>query len=170
MIPPWDASNRKISKPRKTGVQPLTGTYFGSLHDRCTLVLSEEVRQQLGKVQTVLLTPGPDHCLWLTSPSRRGRVIAHLENSVPGGPEAQKARRLFFAQTEKVALSPDGRLLLPPRLVDYAGLSCELTVIGMDDYFEIWDSQRWQQYSRSHAGPVKTAPQNKATRDRWNRP
>jgi MraZ protein len=170
VIPVLNNPYRKPSKSRITDLLPYSGTFFGTLDNRSALVLPEEVRQQLGKAQTLLLTPGPDRCLWLTSTRRRGLVLAHLDHSGPGGPEAQKTRRLFFAQTEKVTLQPDGRLVLPSRLVDYACLGCELTLIGMDDYFEIWDSLRWQQYSRSQAGPAKAAPQKKTETARWSRP
>jgi MraZ protein len=43
-------------------------------------------------------------------------------------------------------LEPDrqGRILLPQKLRDFAGINGEAIIVGMYNYVEIWDSERWQ--------------------------
>ena len=42
-----------------------------------------------------------------------------------------------------------GRILLPSNLREHAGLDKELVVIGVGDYAELWQPQRWQQMKTS---------------------
>jgi hypothetical protein len=51
----------------KAKVLPLTGTYQCSLDEKGQLTLPRTIRDQLGGSDTVLLSPGPDKCLWLTN-------------------------------------------------------------------------------------------------------
>ena len=66
--------------------------------------------------------------------------------------EARVFRRLFFAQMEAVDIDKAGRVLIPDRLVDFAGLKHEVVLIGVRDHLELWDAQRWQDYLGQH-GP-----------------
>jgi MraZ protein len=60
--------------------------------------------------------------------------------------EARVFRRLFFPQIEAVDLDKSGRVLLPERLVEFAGLQHEVVLLGVRDHLELWDAGRWQQF------------------------
>ena len=42
-------------------------------------------------------------------------------------------------------LKPDkqGRILVSPRLRQYAHVGAEVMVVGMDNYLELWDPRHW---------------------------
>ena len=52
----------------------------------------------------------------------------------------------YFAQTEAIDLDRSGRILIPERLLQFAGLQHEVVMIGVRDHLELWDAGRWQQY------------------------
>ena len=66
--------------------------------------------------------------------------------------EARVFRRLFFAQMENVDVDKAGRVLVPERLLEYAGVKHEVALIGVRDHLELWDAERWQQFLRQN-GP-----------------
>ncbi len=39
-----------------------------------------------------------------------------------------------------------GRVTLPTRLLEFAGVSREATVIGVQDHIEIWERTAWAEY------------------------
>ena len=65
--------------------------------------------------------------------------------------EARVFRRLYFAQTEAVDVDKNGRILVPERLVQFAGLQHDIVLIGVRDHLELWDGARWQQYLTQNA-------------------
>ena len=56
--------------------------------------------------------------------------------------EVKKLRALFAYAAD---CEPDGqgRILIPAKLREYAGLTREVVVIGSFDRAEIWDAERW---------------------------
>jgi MraZ protein len=49
-----------------------------------------------------------------------------------------------------VELDGQGRLLLNERLRKRAGLKDHITLIGVRDHIELWNSESWEQYLSDH--------------------
>src|SRR5712692_5877031 len=124
----------------------LTGTYPRTLDDKKRMALPRRVREQLRDPETLAVTPGPDQCLWLYTADGLERLAEKLDHSPATDAEARVFRRLYFAQTETVDVDRSGRILIPERLVQFAGLQHEVILIGVRDHLELWDAQRWQRY------------------------
>ena len=76
--------------------------------------------------------------------------VAHADPYVPSLP-LSKAGQVRLICGNAVCCEPDsqGRILIPPTLREYAELKKDVTVIGMIDHVEIWDSEKWKQYNDS---------------------
>ena len=109
------------------------------------------MREQLGEPEILFVTPGPDQCLWVYSQAGLERLAEKLDQSPATDAEVRVFRRLYFAQTEAVDMDRAGRVLIPERLVQFAGLEHEVVLIGVRDHLELWDAQRWQQYLAQNA-------------------
>jgi MraZ protein len=129
----------------------LTGTFSRTLDDKKRLGLPKRVREQLENPESVSVTPGPDQSLWLYSQPALQRLADKLDQSPATDAEARVFRRLFFSQIDTVDLDTNGRILIPDRLLDFAGLKHEVVLIGVQDHLELWDAERWQQYMRQNA-------------------
>jgi MraZ protein len=129
----------------------LTGTHPRTLDDKKRLALPRRLREQLGEPETLYLTPGPDGCLWLYTQDGLERLAARLDQAPAADADARVFRRLYFAQTEAVDVDGSGRILLPDRLAQFAGLQHDVVLIGVRDHLELWDGPRWQQYLAEHA-------------------
>jgi MraZ protein len=53
---------------------------------------------------------------------------------------------MSFALAGKVELDRQGRLLLNERLRKRAGLKDQVTLVGVRDHIELWNSENWEQY------------------------
>ncbi|MFH1523854.1 MAG: division/cell wall cluster transcriptional repressor MraZ [Chloroflexota bacterium] len=59
-------------------------------------------------------------------------------------PSARLLRRAILGNALHVNLDGAGRILLTPKLRDYAELKSEVVFVGQGDYFEIWSPELWQ--------------------------
>lgn len=57
-------------------------------------------------------------------------------------PQEAMLFRQFMADAELFTLDSNGRFLIPRRLLDWAGISRDLTFVGVDDRIELWESTR----------------------------
>jgi MraZ protein len=57
--------------------------------------------------------------------------------------EAREMKRYVFAGAAMADLDGQGRVLVPPHLLDHAGIEREVVVIGVHDHCEIWDRASW---------------------------
>jgi MraZ protein len=149
---------RPKAAPQKTKpVLPLTGTFAANLDDKRMLLLPRAIRDQLGSCDTLLISPGSDQCLWITNQTHLDRLADRLERSPAHELDVRTFRRLYFAQTEKAGMTDDGRLAVPDRLAQFAGLHQEVLLIGIDDHFEIWDAANWRRYTQQKSAAARAA-------------
>ena len=124
----------------------LTGTYPRTLDDKNRLALPKRVRELLSEPVLLYVTPGPDQSLWLYTEAGLERLAEKLDQTPATDTEARTFRRLYFAQTEAVDVDRSSRILVPDRLVQFAGLKHDLVLIGVRDHLELWDAVKWQEY------------------------
>ncbi len=124
----------------------LTGTYERTLDDKNRLVFPKRIREQLKDPERLYVTPGPEMCLWLFTQEGLEQMAEKLDRAPATDAEARVFQRLYFAQTESVDMDRNGRILIPERLTQFAGLKHEVVLIGVRDHLELWDGSRWKKY------------------------
>ena len=129
----------------------LTGTHPRTLDDKKRLVLPRRVRDQLGSINRLFVTPGQDQCLWLFNQEGLERLAEKLDAAPAADREVRVFRLLWFGQAEEVDVDRNGRILLPERMLQLAGLTREVVLVGNRDRLEVWDASRWQRYRSEHA-------------------
>jgi MraZ protein len=129
----------------------LTGNFPKTLDEKKRLGLPKKVREQLGDPEILFVTPGPDQCLWIYTQAGLERFSEKLGQSPATDAEARVFSRLYYSQAEGVDVDRAGRVLIPERLIGFAGLKHEVVLIGVRDHLEIWDAERWQTYLAQNA-------------------
>jgi MraZ protein len=129
----------------------LTGTHPRTLDEKKRVVLPKKVRELLQQPDALFVAPGPDGCLWLYTQDGLEQLAGKLDESPATDAEARVFRRLYFAQTEAVDVDRSGRILIPDRLIQFAGLKHDAVLIGVRDHLELWDATRWQEYLTANA-------------------
>jgi len=129
----------------------LTGTHDRTLDDKKRLALPKRVREQLGDIKKLFVSQGVDQCLWLFGPNDLDQLAEKIDQAPGAHGKVRVFSRLLFASMEEVELDRNGRILLPERLVQFAGLAHDVTLIGVRDHLELWDAARWKQYREQNA-------------------
>jgi len=121
------------------------GEYFHNLDDKGRLAIPKKFRAALAKGAVV--TRGLDDCLFLYTMAE-WKVLAEKLASLPFSQANTRAfARLMLAGAMDVALDKQGRVVLPEYLRGYAGLKKEITVAGLYNRLELWDTRKWSDYT-----------------------
>jgi transcriptional regulator MraZ len=74
-------------------------------------------------------------------------AAAALTGLSPISPEARDLKRFFFNYSHDTELDSAHRVMIPPSLMDYAGLDREVVVVGSGECLEVFDRARYGGYS-----------------------
>ena len=124
--------------PGQRTIKLLGQTLNSDKHAVHLVFIPAALRRELG--QTFHVTMGQDHCLSVYSDESWAAFMDKLKALSYN--EVKKLRALFAYAAD---CEPDaqGRILLPAKLREYAGLTRDVVVIGSFDRAEIWDAGRW---------------------------
>ena len=64
-------------------------------------------------------------------------------------PQARRLQRLMVGHATDLELDSHGRVLVPPKLREYAGLTRQAMLIGQGSRFELWDETHWNEKRES---------------------
>jgi MraZ protein len=141
----------------------LLGEYDHTLDDKNRLTLPAKFRQALG--DGVVVTRGMDRCLFVfTRGGWDAFVAARLEGLNPFTKEARQMSRFMFAGATETELDKQGRIMLPPALIDHASLGREVVVAGVRDHVEIWDRAAWREQLKEVEGSVELVAERLAAK------
>lgn len=89
------------------------------------------------------LLPGPDGQLELYTQEgyaeeKRVRTVSDRLR-----PAARRLARSFFGRARRVELDRQGRIVIPAPLRQERGLDGPVSVVGMGDYLEVWNTDAW---------------------------
>lgn len=88
---------------------------------------------------------GEDGCVVLYTPRRWAEVEAVVNRAPQRTERARRRRRLLFALAGESRCDKQGRLRIhPPALLEEAGVSRDVVIVGVSDQIEIWDRARWR--------------------------
>ncbi|MEN3341615.1 MAG: transcriptional regulator MraZ [Actinomycetota bacterium] len=121
----------------------LLGEHEHSLDDKNRLTLPARFRQAFG--DGIVVTRGMDGCLFaFTLPEWERLVERRLATLDLLSKEGRRIHRFFFSAAIETELDKQGRLGLPPALLEHAKLGRDVVVAGVHDHLEIWDRAAWQ--------------------------
>ena len=120
----------------------LLGEFEHTVDDKNRLTLPAKFRQALAA--GVVLTRGLDACLNVYPGADWHRLVeGRLSPLDPLSGEARTLQRFFYGGAVETQPDRQGRVMLPPALIDHARLGREVVVVGLGDRLEIWDRAAW---------------------------
>lgn len=113
-----------------------TGTYQNSIDAKNRIIIPSKYRDILGG--RCMLTRGFDRCLYIYAMDDYEALVAKISKLRQSDKDVRKFIREFFSNTEECQIDAQGRILIPPHLREYAGITKELVTKGAMDKIEIW--------------------------------
>lgn len=121
----------------------LKGTYQHSIDVKGRMAFPQKLRDKLGSA--FIVTIGKN-CLNVYSPDEWDRYCSELR-TLTGAKTA--AAKLIVNRAIDVESDSQGRVLITKELREYAGLKKDVTVVGVINHAEIWDSEAYNTFTDS---------------------
>lgn len=124
----------------------LIGEYQHSVDDKGRLFMPSKFREDLGP--KFIVTRGIGKCLFVFSPEEWSNFATKLRTLPMTDTAAQDFLRMLFASACECEPDKQGRILLPQRIRELAGIAGEAVIIGVMSRAEIWSKANWEQYNQ----------------------
>lgn len=117
------------------------GEYNHTIDVKGRVFMPSKFREQLG--DTFVVTQGLDGCLFVYSNEEWEHFVEGLK-TLPGNKEARQLQRYFMAGAIFCEVDKQGRILIPVKLRESAGLDKDVVFVGVLGKIEIWSKERWE--------------------------
>jgi transcriptional regulator MraZ len=120
------------------------GEYTHSVDGKGRVAIPARFRAKLDG--GAVLTRGIEPCLLVYTAEMWEQKSAALEASALTPAQRRRVERQMYSQAQDVELDAQGRVLLPLKLRQFAGIEGDAVIVGARDRFEIWGAERWADY------------------------
>jgi len=134
------------------------GEYQHLIDEKKRLSLPAKFRKELGK--KVIITRGFDGCLVVYTEEKWKAAMEELKKLSSAKAENRKFNRTILGGATEVFLDKLGRILIPDYLKKYAGLKKNVTICGLYNKLEIWDSEKWETYRKKAEQDIDKVAEN----------
>ncbi len=121
----------------------MRGEYTHVIDEKGRLFIPSKLRNALGC--SFVITKGLSKCL-AVYPMSEWDSFEKKISSLPTK-QARQLQLFFVAPAQDCELDGQGRVLVPQKLREYAGLAKNLVIVGMTNHIEIWDESEWNNVS-----------------------
>ncbi|MCL1595514.1 MAG: division/cell wall cluster transcriptional repressor MraZ [Actinomycetia bacterium] len=118
------------------------GEFSHSLDEKGRVVMPSKFR--MGLEDGCVVTKGQERCLYVFPLDRWENESERVLRLPRTDRRARNYARAFFASAIDQTLDKAGRCQIPEALRVYANLGKDVTVVGVADRVEIWDTATWE--------------------------
>jgi MraZ protein len=130
---------------KKWEVNPmLVGTFEHKFDNKGRIVLPSKFRDELG--ESAVATVGIDRCVSIYSAERWQELLNRFHQMSFSKGKTRDFLRVLLATANEIQFDASGRALIPSNLRQHAKLELEVSVIGVGDHVELWDTTSWNTY------------------------
>jgi MraZ protein len=119
------------------------GRFEHSLDDKGRLILPAKFRGPFERGG--YLSEYQDGCLSLWTPEEFELQMETMLEKASAGRSDRNLARVWASTSHELEIDKQGRMAIPQRLREYAGLAGEVLVLGAIDRVELWNREAWDQ-------------------------
>lgn len=126
----------------------LIGEFHHSLDDKNRLIIPSKLRSELE--DEVIITRGLDKCLFIYSKTEWNKIVNELSKLPFTKKDARNFNRFFLSGASLTGFDKQGRINIVQTLLDYALITREVTIIGVNDRIEVWDKDSYETFIKDN--------------------
>ena len=134
------------------------GEYHHNLDEKSRIVIPSTFRNELGN--KFIIVRGIEKCLYGYSMEEWQKIVDKLKTLPFTKSDARSFARTFFSGATVCELDKSGRVVISSNLVNHASITKECVIIGANDRFEIWNSNKWQQLIEENDSKLSDIAEN----------
>jgi len=132
------------------------GYFDNNLDAKNRLTIPAKLRNPLADGVVVALQRDASRCIAVWSAGEFEEYVARmLQGLDPLSADYVNLERYLNAYSAEVELDAAGRVMLPAKLLEEAGLGREVAVIGAGNRLEVWDRAAWRDHQPELKHSVK---------------
>lgn len=125
------------------------GEFQHNIDTKGRLIIPAKFRDELGA--QFVITRGMDGCLFGYPLTEWQKLEKKLQSLPLTKKDARAFVRFFYSAATETELDKQGRVTLPLTLREYATLTKNCVIIGVSNRIEIWNEEKWQEFSAETA-------------------
>jgi len=95
------------------------------------------------KKEGVVLCPGIEKCINIYPVSEWKKLASSMTASSIIPSKIRQLNRFIFASSFDTEIDSQGRIMVPSKLRQYAGLNEAVVMAGVNSYIELWSKEQW---------------------------
>lgn len=127
------------------------GTFTPRLDDKGRLFLPAKFRPRLAS--GIVLTRGQENCIYGWTPESFNEFTDRVRAAPFTNKTSRNFVRMLFSGASDELPDKQGRVPVPQVLREWAHLDRDVVVVGAMDRIEIWDAERWANFSAEQEEP-----------------
>ena len=121
----------------------LTGEYDHQIDAKNRIRIPSKLK---GKEEKLYFSKGTNGCVFVFYEAAVKEKLEKLEEIKLSDSEKQKGLRAFTKSLKLVEVDGQGRLVIPPELIDYAKIIKDVKICGAGGRIEIWSKEVYDEY------------------------
>lgn len=117
------------------------GEYKHTIDNKCRLTIPAKFREDLDN--QCVIAKGLDGCLTVYPMAEWALICEKIDAKPTSDVKVRRFKRLFYASASVETLDKQGRLSIPPALMEYAAIEKDVFIVGESNTFELWSAERW---------------------------
>ena len=97
----------------------------------------------------VVLTVHDDRCLLLYPQPEWDEIERKLVRLPNQNKRTRTLQRMLLGHATELEMDKSGRILIPPRLREFANLEKRIVLAGLGNKFEVWNEEAWERIGSS---------------------
>lgn len=124
-----------------------SGRYEHQLDAKRRIRIPAKMKAHLGDGYCICV--GNDGCLRIMPTEATQELRRQLSALDMSDKNARITKHLVLESMCYPEEDPQGRIVLPKDLIQYAGIDKELLFVGVGEYVELWSAERYEEYKKS---------------------
>jgi len=120
------------------------GEYHHNIDEKGRLIIPSKFRYDLG--ESFIVTRGIDSCLFVYPKETWDRITNKLNELSFTRKDVRSFQRFFLSGATVCEFDKQGRINITSPLADYADLTKECVVIGVNDRIEVWSKENFDNF------------------------
>ena len=133
----------------------IIGEYKSKVGDKKRVSLPKKFRDELG--EEIILTRGYEDTLILVNKGMWEKIAKEVIDGSFINKNIRDTSRFLIGGATQLSIDMQGRFIIPDSLFEHAGLTDEIVFIGLINWIEVWDKEKWDkrvEYLKQHGDDI----------------
>ena len=124
-------------------INMIIGEYRSKIGEKKRVSLPKKFRDELG--EEIILTRGYEDSLILVNKQMWSKIAGEVVNGSFINKNIRDTSRFLVGGATEISIDKQGRFLVPEALFEHASLKQDVVFIGLVNWIEVWDRQKWDE-------------------------